>query len=180
MSQLRPVEERDAKGNTTKINPAITFKQDRDIRRIIGRHDWRLDPNPDYHPPITAQVQDGKIRFFDGVPDSSQTRGASRELKLDEQHPTTNTAGLVYCGEVPKYIVDTIRRQPIRVREPRPTVYEVRLATIGDVEVTETKELSSKGADSITVSAIEPNVNPQRQRPQAQALTPATPIDTTL
>ena len=180
MSQIRPVEERDAKGNTTRLNPAITFKQDRDIRKIIGRHDWRLDPNPDYHQPITAQVQDGKIRFFDGVPDSSQTRSASRELTLDEQHTTKNDAGLVFCGEVPKYIVDAIRRHPIRVREPRPTVYEVRLATIGDVEVTETKELSANGADSITVSAVEPDVNPHLRRPQTQPPASVTPINTTL
>lgn len=162
MAQLRPVEERDAKGNTMRVNPAITWKQDREKRIIIGRHDWRLDPNPNYHPPITAQVQDGKIRFFDGVPDNSQTRGASRELKYTEER-TVNEAGLVFLGEVPEYIVKAIRRNPIRVREPRPTVYEVKLATIGDVEVTTTEEIGG-GQDAVTVEPVAPDVNPHLRK----------------
>jgi hypothetical protein len=178
MAQLRPVEERDAKGITTKINPAITWKQDPQIRVIIGRHDWRLDDNPQYHPPITAQVQDGQIRFFEGVPDNSQTRGASKELKYsakpEDEHK--NERGLVYCGDVPKYIVDAIKRRPILVREPRPTVYEVKLATIGDVEVTRTEELDGSSG-SVTVSAIEPDVNPHLRKQGRQA---APTIDATL
>lgn len=174
MAQLRPVEERDAKGNTSRINPAITFKQDREKRIIIGRHDWRLEPNADYHPPITAQVQDGKIRFFDGVPDNSQTRGASKELKYSEER-TVNEAGLVFLGEVPEYIIKAIRKHPIRVREPRPTVYEVKLATIGDVEVAQTKEIETSG-DSVTISAVEPDLNPQPRKRKAVAA----PVEATL
>ena len=174
MAQLRPVEERDAKGNTTRINPAITFKQDRDKRIIIGRHDWRLEPNADYHPPITAQVQDGKIRFFDGVPDNSQTRGASRELKLDEKDENQNEAGLVFLGEVPKYIVTAIKKRPIRVREPRPTVYEVKLATVGDVEVTQTEEIAEAGSsDSVTITAVDPDVNRHTRKRAAKNGAPA-------
>jgi hypothetical protein len=178
MAQLRVTEERDARGNTTKLNPAITFKQDRQIRVIVGRHDWRLDDNPNYHQPITAQVQDGKIRFFEGVPDSSQTRGASRELKYATVE-TKNENGMLMLGEVPKYIIDSIKKQPIRVREPRPTVYEVRLATIGDVEVAQTTEIASNGLDSVTVNAIEPDVNPHL-RNQPQAPRAAAPIEATL
>jgi hypothetical protein len=179
MAQLRPVEERDAKGNTTKINPAITFKQDRQVRVIIGRHDWRLDDNPHYHAPVTAQVQDGKILFFEGVPDNSQTRSAARALKYDATERKTES-GLVLCGDVPKYIVEAIRKHPIRVREPRPTVYEVKLATVGDVETTRTEELANAGgADSVTVSAIEPDVNPHLRKGAGKAA-PADPVEATL
>lgn len=175
MAQLRPVEERDAKGNTTKINPAITFKQDRQKRIIVGRHDWRLEDNPDYHPTITAQAQDGKIRFFEGVPDNSQTRGASKELKYTNEEWATET-GMKMLGEVPAYIIAAIRKTPIRVREPRPTVYEVRLATIGDVEITKTEEIEASG-DSITISAVAPDVNPHLRN---QGAKPSTPLEATL
>ena len=175
MAQLRPVEERDAKGNTQRINPAITFKQDREKRVIIGRHDWRLDPNPNYHPPITAQVQDGKIKFFDGVPDNSQTRNASKELKYSEER-SENEAGLVFLGEVPEYIIKAIRKNPIRVREPRPTVYEVKLATIGDVEVAQAKEIGN-GVDAVTIEPVAPDVNPHLRK---QGKTPAAPVEATL
>jgi hypothetical protein len=177
MAQLRPVEERDAKGNTTRINPAITFKQDRQTRIVVGRHDWRLEDNPNYHQPITAQVQDGKILFFEGVPDNSQTRGASKQLKL-AQDVTANESGMPMCGDVPKYIVDAIRRHPIRVREPRPTVYEVKLATIGDVEVTQTEEITGTG-DAVTIDPIAPDVNAHLRKKGAKAQ-PAQPIEATL
>lgn len=178
MAQLRPCEERDAKGNTTRINPAITFKQDRQIRVVIGRHDWRLDDNPNYHQPITAQVQDGKILFFEGVPDNSQTRGASRQLKLATV-VTANDAGMAMLGEVPKYIVDSIKRRPIRVREPRPTVYEVKLAMVGDVEVTQTDEIASGAtSDAVTIEPVAPDVNAHTRKGRKAQV--AEPIEATL
>lgn len=175
--QLRPVEERDAKGNTTRINPAITFKQDRQIRVVVGRHDWRLEDNPNYHQPITAQVQDGKILFFEGTPDNSQTRSASKHLKLASTE-TRNENGMAMLGEVPAYIVAAIRKHPIRVREPRPTVYEVKLATIGDVEVTETTDITGGGA-SVTIDPVAPDVN-AHLRKQGRAAKVAQPIEATL
>ena len=145
MAALRPVEERDAKGNTIRVNPAITFKQDRNIRVIVGRHDWRLDDNPNYHPPITAQVQNGEIKFFEGVPDTKQTRDAAKEI------PAT---------KVPAYIIEGIQKQPMRVREARPTVYEVRLVTVGDVESTTLTEVPNDGM-SATITPIAPDVAPK-------------------
>lgn len=141
MAQLRPVEERDARGNTIRVNPAITYKQDRQIRVIVGRHDWRLDDNLAYHPPITAQVQNGKILFFNGVPDTTKTREAAKEMKIDD---------------VPQYILDGLRSHPIKIREPRPTVYEVRLATIGEVDVIQATEVETNGAQSLDIMPVAP------------------------
>jgi hypothetical protein len=177
MAALRPVEERDAKGNTIRINPAITYKQDRQIRVVIGRHDWRLDDNPEYHPPITAQVQDGKIRFFGGVPDSSVTRSAAKELTIKFEDDGKTVAA---DSPVPAYIVAALRARPIRVREPRPTVYEVKLAVIGDVEVAEATEIASDGT-SVTVTAVDPDVNRHLRRTAAgNPAAPAAPIEATL
>lgn len=155
MAALRPVEERDAKGNTIRVNASVTFKSDPNIRRIVGRNDWALDPNPDYHPPITAQVQNGEIKFFDGVPDTTQTRNAAKELPINK---------------VPQYIIDQLKSKPIAVREARPTVYEVRLVTVGDVEATTLSEMQSTDGQSVTVTPIAPNVGPKpAQAPAAEA-----------
>jgi hypothetical protein len=141
MAALRPVEERDARGNTIRVNPAITYKQDRQFRVIVGRHDWRLEDNAEYHPPITAQVQNGKIVFFNGVPDTTKTREAAKEMKQ---------------SDVPQYILDGLRSHPIKIREPRPTVYEVRLAIIGDVEVAQATEVDTNGADALEITPVAP------------------------
>lgn len=143
MAALRQVEDRDAKGNTIRVNPAITFKQDRNIRRIVGRNDWALDENPEYHAPITAQVQNGKIYFFEGVPDTTQTRQAAKEIAEEK---------------VPKYILDELRAHPMRVREARPTVYEVKLVTVGDVESAQLSEIPNDG-QSVTVTPIAPDIS---------------------
>ena len=141
MAKLRPVEERDARGNTIRVNPAITYKQDRQIRIIVGRHDWRLEDNPEYHPPITAQAQNGKIVFFNGVPDTTKTRDAAKEMKIND---------------VPQYILDGLHAHPIKIREPRPTVYEVRLATIGDVEVAQAQEVDTNGVEALEIVPVAP------------------------
>lgn len=148
MAALRPVEERDKKGNTTRVNPSVTFKQDRDIRVVVGRHDFRLEPNPDFHPPITAQVQDGRILFFTGTPDTRDSRAAAKEMSLDH---------------VPAYIVQDLKRNPLKVREVKPTVYEVRLATVGDVPVAQVSELSAEG-DSVTVTPVDPDLSEEALR----------------
>lgn len=152
MAALRPVEERDTKGNTIRVNPAVTYKQDPEIRKISGRNDYQMIDNPDYHPPITAQVQDGKILFFQGVPDNSATRRAAKEMKIDE---------------VPEYIIDGIKRVPIKVREPRPTVYEVKLATIGDGSF-EVTELDNDG-QSVVVTPKEPELTRAAPSPSNEA-----------
>jgi hypothetical protein len=154
---LRPVEERDSKGNTTRINASITFKQDQQIRRIRGRHDYDYIDNPDYHPPITAQVQNGKILFFLGVPDSTPTRAAAKELKI---------------ADVPEYIVRELKNRPMKVREARPTVYEVKLATMAGIEVTEINELANDGM-AVVIEPIAPNLGPKPTPEQAEALAEA-------
>jgi hypothetical protein len=152
MAVLREVEERDAKGNTIRFNPSITFKQDRQVRTIIGRHDWRLDDNPNYHQPITAQAQNGKIVFFTGTPDNVQSRKLAKEIDVKD---------------VPKYIVDELTAHPMKVRESRPTVYEVRIAKVGDIEVTQVDELPSDNG-AVTVTAKEPDLRLRSGRPKAQ------------
>lgn len=146
MAALRPVEERDAKGNTLRVNASVTFKSDPNIRRIVGRNDWALDPNPNYHPAITAQVQNGEIKFFEGVPDTAQTRNAAKELPV---------------AKVPQYIIDAIKAKPIAVREARPTVYEVRLVTVGDVEATTLSEMQSADGQSVVVTPVAPDIGPK-------------------
>jgi hypothetical protein len=146
MPALRPVEERDKKGNTLRVNPSVTFKQDQNIRHVRGRHDYSFEPNPDFHPPITAQVQDGKLRFFSGVPDSAATRAHAKELKL---------------ADVPAYIVEGLRRNPLKVREARPMVYEVKIVQIGDQEVTTVEAIESQdGGMSVTIEPIAPDTSP--------------------
>jgi hypothetical protein len=161
MATLRPVEERDSKGNTTRMNPAITWKQDPQVRLISGRHDFRFVDNPDYHPVITAQVQGSKVVFFHGTPDTSQTRAAAREIP---------------AKDVPAYILDELDKHPMKVREARPTVYEVRVATVGDVEVTETVELVSDG-QAVTVEPVAPDLTGKTRRRQSQAHTAQPVLD---
>lgn len=144
MATLRPVEERSAKGETTRVNPSVTFKQDQQIRKVVGRHDFHMIDNPDYHVPITAQVQEQKIVFFDGVPDTSATRTAAREIPV---------------SEVPEYIIKEMKRG-IKIRESRPTVYEVRIATVGDVEVTQVEEVPNDGV-SVDVAPVAPDLSEQ-------------------
>lgn len=127
MAVLRAVEERDNKGNVIRYNPTITWLASQHIRTVIGKHDYRLEPNPDYHQPITAQAQEGKIRFFVGTPDSANTRAAAKEIAQTD---------------VPPYIIAELKARPMRFKEPRPTVYEIKLATVGDVNVTEAVEMS--------------------------------------
>lgn len=142
MASLRPNEERSAKGETTRINPSVTFKQDRNIRTIIGRNDWRLDPNPDYHEPITVQVQNGKLVFFAGTPDTTESRRAAREI------PQT---------EVPAYIIAELKKKAITVREHRPAVYEVKLTQVDGIEGTEVTELENDG-QAVTLTPVEPEL----------------------
>lgn len=149
MPALRQVEERDARGVTIRLNPSITFKSDRQIRRIRGRNDWDLIDNPQYHPPITAQVQGREIVFFIGTPDSTQTRALAKHISKED------------VSKMAPYIIEELTRSPIRVREQRPAVYEVRVTTIGDVEATTTHELpTADGATSVTVSPVAPNLDP--------------------
>lgn len=142
MATLRPVEERDSKGNTIRINVSSTFTQNPEIRKIVGRHDWQLIDNPDYHPPITAQVQNGRLYFFEGTPYTSASRALAKELPLDQ---------------VPAYIVENFKKHPMKVREQRPTVYEVKIATMGDVETTTVEEIANDG-QSVTVQPVAPDL----------------------
>lgn len=148
MAALRPVEERDARGNTYRRNPTITFKSDREIRRIRGRNDWENIPNPQYHEPITAQVQNENIVYFLGTPDNSRTIALAREISQAD------------VEKLAPYIVAELRKNPIRVVEMRPAVYEVRVTTIGDVEATVTTAVDTGGASEVTVHPVAPNVNP--------------------
>lgn len=147
MAKLRPVEERDARGATTRTNPAITFTQDRQIRKVVGRNDFQMLDNPDYHEPITVQVQDGKIVFFRGAPNSTQSRAQAKEMKQED---------------VPAYIIKGLREHPVKMREQKPAVYEVRIATVGDVETAVVSELVTDG-ESVTVTPTEPDINPVRR-----------------
>ena len=155
MAALRPVEERNARGHTLRVNPSITFKQDHEIRRIKGRHDWDLLPNPAYHPPITAQVQNGKIVFFLGTPDNSRTIALAKEISQAD------------VAEMAPYIIDELTRNPIRVREQHPAVYEVRVTTIGDTMGTETVEIPTNGAPTLTVEPVAPNLDPASLAPKS-------------
>ena len=151
MPALRQVEERDARGTTTRLNPTITFRSDRQIRRIRGRNDWDLVDNPQYHPPISAQAQGREIVFFLGTPDSTQTRALAKHLTKEE------------VAAMAPYIIEELTRSPIRVREQRPAVYEVRVTTIGDIEATEAREVKTEdGATSVTVTPVAPNLDPSR------------------
>lgn len=156
MAVLLPVEERDSKGQTTRINPSRIFIQDKEIRKIVGRHDWALVPNDDYHEVITAQVQNGKIKFFLGTPHTTLSRKAAKEL------PAEN---------VPPYILKEIERTPFRVMEQKPAVYEVKIATVGDVETTQVSELP-RTADGTAV-VIEPIAPDVRPRGRAATVQPA-------
>jgi len=145
MGALRQVEERDSKGNTTRMNPTIVWRQDMQIRKVVGRHDFAMLDNPDYHEPITVQVQEGKAKFFSGLPDTTNTRAMAKELKI---------------SEVPEYIVNELKKHPIKVREARPTVYEIKIATVGDVEVTELAEIPNDG-QSVTITPVAPILIPK-------------------
>ena len=144
MGALRPVEERDAKGNVIRVNPSIVFKQDQQIRKVRGRHDWDLLDNPNYHPPITAQVQNGKIVFFNGTPESSQSRAFAKEISQAD------------VAKVAPYIIENLRTNPMKVREHKPMVYEVRLVNVGGEEVPVPQEIETGGAAAITVTPTVP------------------------
>jgi hypothetical protein len=143
MASIRPLEERDSKGTTIRVNPSIVFKQDRNIRVVVGRNDFRLDPNPDYHPPITVQVQDGKIKFFNGTPESNDSRRAAKELRVDE---------------VPEYIIAELKARPIKVREARPTVYEVKFVSPDSPEPV-VEELAADADGTVTVTPKAPDLD---------------------
>lgn len=156
MAALRPVEERDSRGQTIRLNPSITFVSDRDVRVISGRNDWRLAPNPQYHEPITAQVQNGEIKFFLGTPANSRTIALAKEISQAK------------VAEIAPYVIAELKKNPIRVREQRPAVYEVRVTTIGDVEATETREIATGGASTLTVEPVAPNLDPALLRQAAE------------
>lgn len=150
MAILLPVEERDDRGATIRVNPSITWIQDRTIRKVIGRHDFQTLDNPDYHPPITVQVQNGVLKFFNGTPNSKQTRALAKEMQQ---------------ADVPQYIITQLAKHPVIVRERRPMVYEVKLATIGDVETTVTAEIPlGDGETAVTVSPVAPDIAPKNNR----------------
>jgi len=144
MAALRPVEERDAKGNIIRVNPSIVFKQDQQIRKVRGRHDWDLIDNPSYHPPITAQVQNGKIVFFLGTPESTNSRAFAKEISQAE------------VVKIAPYIIENIKRTPIKVRESKPMVYEVHIANLGGEEVPVAQEVFTDGAAAITITPTVP------------------------
>ena len=164
MASLRPLEERDSRGQTIRFSPSITFKSDPEIRRIRGRNDWENIPNPQYHQPITAQVQNGKIVFFQGTPDNSRTIALAKELSQAD------------VERIAPYIIAELKKNPIRVREQRPAVYEVRVTTIGDVEATETREIETGGAPSLVVEPVVPNLDPTLLRRAAERSSDITPV----
>jgi hypothetical protein len=125
MATLRPIEERDAKDNTTRINTSVVFTQGKELHIPVSNHAYNTPPNPDYHPPITVQDQDGKLVFFEGLPWTSAQRRMAKEISL---------------AEVPAYIVEQLQRNPLKVRVARPSYHEVRLAVIGDQEVVQVEE----------------------------------------
>jgi hypothetical protein len=157
MATLRPNEERDSKGNTIRMSPSITYTQDRQIRKIRGRSDYDFIDNDRYHEPITAQVQNGKIVFFYGTPHNSESRRAAKEITMAE------------VERVAPYIIADLRRNPMKVREPRPVVYEVKLAVLGDEagEGVVTSEIPNDGR-SVTITAIEPDLRVKRGGAPAQ------------
>jgi len=143
MAVLRSSEERDAKGNPFRFNPSLTFIQDATIRKIRGRNDYDIIDNPLAHQPITAQVQEGKLYFFRGRCETVNDRRAAVPLTLDE---------------VPGYIVAMLKKNPLRYRESRPIVQEVKIVTLEDgSEATQVTELEVKGG-SVTVSAVAPDL----------------------
>jgi hypothetical protein len=151
MATLRPIEERDGKGNTIRVNPTLRYIADRQIRKVIGRHDWQMIDNPDFHPPITVQVQNGKYHFFIGLPDSSATRASAREISRQE------------VEKLAPFIIPELLLHPMKVREARPAVYEVKLAKMDDSGVEAAIEVSELGAgqSSVTISAVEPDLGPE-------------------
>jgi hypothetical protein len=146
---LRPVEERDSKGNVVRNNPSIVFVQDQQIRKIRGRNDWDLIDNPNYHPPITAQVQNGKILFFLGRPESTQSRAHAKQI---DQAAVEKMA---------PYIIKNLQQNPIKVREQRPTVFEVKLANVDGEEQPVTTEVDTHGAPSISITPTAPELTRQ-------------------
>src|SRR5262245_23971340 len=144
MAVLRPVEERDAKGNVIRVNPSILYKQDQQIRKIRGRNDWDLLDNPHYHPPITAQVQNGKIVFFLGSPESTQSRAFAKESSQAE------------VERVAPYIIKNLRENPMKVRDYKPMFYEVKLAQLNGEEVPVAEEVLTGGATAVTVTPTTP------------------------
>jgi hypothetical protein len=154
MATLRPIEDRDSKGNTIRHNPTHTYMQAPQERQIMGRHNFEYVPNPEFHPVITAQVQDGKVKFFHGTPDTSGSRAAAREISVKQ---------------VPAYILAELDKHPMKLRENRPMVQEIRVALVGDVEVTETVDLPTQG-DSITVEPVAPDLSGRRRRAAAPAV----------
>lgn len=144
MAALRPVEERDAKGNVIRVNPSIQFRQDQQIRKVRGRHDWDLLDNPHYHPPITAQVQNGKIVFFLGTPESTQSRAFAKEISQAD------------VEKMAPYIIANLRQNPMKVRDYKPMFYEVKLASLNGEEVPVAEEVLTGGAASVVVTPTAP------------------------
>jgi hypothetical protein len=145
MATLRPVEERDSKGNVIRVNPSITFVQDREIRKPRGRNDFDLKDNPDYHQPITAQVQGNTIYFFYGTPHTTQARAVAKEVSQAE------------VKRVAPYIIANIDRNPIRVREAKPMVYEVKLASMcGEEQPAVVEHVLQPGTTELTVEPTVP------------------------
>lgn len=149
MPNLRPVEERDSKGNTVRYNPSIVFRSDQQIRKIRGRNDWDLLDNPNYHPPITAQVQNGQILFFLGTPESTQSRAHAKQI--DKAAVEKMAPG----------IIKNLQQNPIRVREQRPMVYEVKLTNVDGEEQPVATEVDTHGATSIAVTPTTPELTRQ-------------------
>lgn len=155
MAALRAIEERDGKGNVVRRNASIVFKSAPEIRTVSGRHDYRLEKNPEYHLPITAQVQGKDILFFRGEPWTSQARAHAKQMTRAE------------VEKVAPYIIKNLEQNPIHVREERPMVYEVKLANIGGEEVPVAEELNLRpGTTEITV---EPSVPARYVGDKAQA-----------
>jgi hypothetical protein len=146
MAGLRQVEERDGKGNLIRLNPSIVFRQDQQIRKVRGRHDWDLLDNPHYHPPITAQVQNGAIAFFNGTPESAQSRAHAKPLTQAE------------VAKIAPYIIKNLQDNPMKVREQRPMVYEVRIANVGGEDVPQAVEVDTHGAAAIDVTPVVPEL----------------------
>lgn len=143
---LRQVEERDGKGNVVRVNPSITFTQNQEIRKVRGRHDWDLLENPAFHQPITAQVQNNTILFFYGTPESTQSRAHAKPISRAE------------VEKVAPYIIKNLQKNPMKVREARPMVYEVRLCNVDGDEVPVTEEHETGGAAEITVEPTAPKL----------------------
>jgi hypothetical protein len=146
MAGLRQVEERDGKGNIIRLNPSIVFRQDQQIRKVRGRHDWDLLDNPHYHPPITAQVQGKEIVFFLGTPESAQSRAHAKFISHAD------------VEKMAPYIMENLRKNPVKVREQRPMVYEVRVTNVGGEDVPVAEEVDTHGAAAIDVTPVAPEL----------------------